>query len=143
MLLPSSGSSSPNAARADEGAGTTATKDDEAESGVVVVDDRRRHPITLPALRPPPSWRKPAAGVARVVSNIRRRKRSMCTVVERAWRTLAHLEPTVVRVASFCELFEIAKDLKILISRSTPSLTVTSSASRAEQSVHNVAVFLQ
>jgi hypothetical protein len=66
----------------------------------------------------------------------------MCTVVERAWRTLAHLEPTVVRVASFCELFEIAKDLKILISRSTPSLTVTS-ASRAEQSVHNVAVFLQ
>ena len=38
----------------------------------------------------------------------------MCTVVERAWRTLAHLEPTVVRVASFCELFEIAKDLKIL-----------------------------
>jgi hypothetical protein len=68
----------------------------------------------------------------------------MCTVVERAWRTLAHLEPTVVRVASFCELFEIiAKDLKILISRSTPSLTVTSSASRAEQSVHNVAVFLQ
>ena len=48
----------------------------------------------------------------------------MCTVVERAWRTLAHLEPTVrlVRVASFCELFEIAKDLKILISRSTPSL---------------------
>jgi hypothetical protein len=65
----------------------------------------------------------------------------MCTVVERAWRTLAHLEPTVVRV------FEIAKDLKILISRSTPSLlTVTSSAQaepRAEQSVHNVAVFLQ